>query len=61
MGNEKKGKQPGNGTQKPKKKKGRDRDHRTREKEHDEQQADINKWNAQTRTAQSSSNLSLQW
>ena len=39
----------------------RDRDPRNREKEHGQQQADRNKWNAQTRTAQSSSNLSSQW
>ena len=47
---EKKGKQPGDGTQEPQKKTAMDRDPRTRG----------DKWNAQTRTAQSSSNLSLQ-
>ena len=52
---EKKGKQPGDGTQEPKKKTAMDRDPRTRGDSESE-----NKWNAQTRTAQSSSNLSLQ-
>ena len=61
--NEKKAKEPGNGTQEPKKKTARDRDPRTREKEHGQQQEELaqSKWNAQTRTAQSSSSLSLQW